>query len=120
VLRLAWAWTSSAKLGLPPRGPAGGNKVAEGLATRFRDGIQLRWRELRSIEVVLQEVAGEFDGEAPTRPCERQALDDGKEKLEELHLAAQTYVGAFELPGPNEEEMEQVREAIRREGEPWR
>jgi len=35
------------------------------VGTRLREGIQLRWRELRSIELVLEEVAGEFDGEAP-------------------------------------------------------
>jgi hypothetical protein len=87
------------------------------VGTRLREGIHLRWRELRSIELVLEEVAGEFDGEAPTRPWEREALDDGKKRLEELHLATQTYVGQFKLPGPDEEEMEQVRECIRREGE---
>ena len=66
------------------------------------------------------EVAGEFDGEAPTRPWEREALDEGKKRLEELHLAAQAYVGPFKLPGPDKEEMEQVREVIRREGDAWR
>jgi hypothetical protein len=87
------------------------------VGTALREGIQLRWRELRSVELVLEEVAREFDGEAPTRPWEREALDNGKKKLEELHLAAQAYVAPFELPGPDEEEMEQVREVIRREGE---
>ena len=97
-----------------------GEEIAEAVGTRLREGIQLRWRELRSIELVLEEVAEEFDGEAPTRPWEREALDNGKKRLEELHRAAQTYAGAFQLPGPDEEETEQVREVIRREGEPWR
>jgi hypothetical protein len=97
-----------------------GEEIAEAVGTRLREGIQLRWRELRSIELVLEEVAGEFDGEAPTRPWEREALDDGKKRLQELHLAAQTYVGPFKLPGPDKEEMEQVRQAIRRAGDPWR
>jgi hypothetical protein len=104
----------------PRTGSHRGEEIAEAVGTRLGEGIQLRWQELRSIELVLQEVAGEFDGEAPTRPWERQALDDGKKRLEELHLAAQTYVGPFKLPGPDEEEMEQVREVIRREGEPRR
>jgi hypothetical protein len=94
-----------------------GEEIAEAVGTRLREGIRLRWQELRSIELVLEEVAAEFDGESPTRPWEREALDDGKTRLEELHRAAQTYVGAFKLPGPDEEEMEQVREVIRREGE---
>jgi len=95
-------------------------EIAEAVGTHLREGIQLRWQELRSIELVLQEIAEEFDGEAPTRPWEREALDDGKKRLEELHRAAQAYVGPFKLPGPDKEEMEQVREVIRREGEPWR
>jgi hypothetical protein len=90
------------------------------VGTRLREGIQLGWRELRSIELVLEELAGEFDGEEPTRPWEREALDDGKKRLEELHRAAQTYVGPFRLPGPDEKEMEQVRECIRREGQAGR
>ena len=94
-----------------------GEEIAEAVGARLREGIRLRWQELRSIEVVLEEVAGEFDGEAPTRPWEREALDDGKKRLEELHRAAQAYVGPFKLPGPDEKEMEQVREVIRREGE---
>ncbi len=104
----------------PRTGSPRGEEIAEAVGTRLREGIQLRWRELRSVELVLEEVAGEFDGEAPTRPWEREALDDGKTRLEELHRAAQAYVGPFKLPGPDEEEMEQVREVIRREGEPWR
>jgi len=101
----------------PRKASPRGEEIAEAVGTALREGIQLRWRELRSIELVLEEVAGEFDGEAPTRPWEREALDNGKKKLEELHLAAQAYVAPFELPGPDEEEMEQVREVIRREGE---
>jgi hypothetical protein len=97
-----------------------GEEIAEAVGARLREGIQLRWRELRSIELVLEEGAEEFDGESPTRPWEREALDNGKKRLEELHRAAQTYVGPFKLPGPDKEEIEQVRECIRREGGPWR
>jgi len=104
----------------PQKDSPRGEEIAEAVGTRLREGIQLRWRELRAIELVLEEVAGEFDGETPTRPWEREALDEGKRRLEELHLAAQAYVGPFKLPGMDEEEMEQVRKVIRREGEPWR
>ena len=45
-----------------------GEDIAEAVGARLRESIQLRWRELRSIEVVLQEITGEFDGEEPTRP----------------------------------------------------
>jgi hypothetical protein len=96
-------------------------EIAEAVSGHLRDGIKLRWRELQSIEAVLEEVAAEFDGEEPVRPWEREALDDGKKRLEELHRSVQTWVGPFKLPGPDEKETEQVRECIRREAEPpWR
>jgi hypothetical protein len=104
----------------PGKASPKGEEIAEAVGARLRDGIKLRWRELRSIQLVLEEVAGEFDGEAPTRPWEREALDDAKKRLEELHRAVQGQVGPFKLPGPDEREMEQIRECIRREGEPWR
>ena len=110
----------SRKLSVARKSSAGRNEVAEALTAHLREGIELRWRELLAVEQVLEEVAGEFDGEEPTRPWEREALDDGRKRLEELHRAAQTYVGPFKLPGPDKEELEQVRECIRREGEPWR
>jgi hypothetical protein len=104
----------------PGKAAPKGAEIAEAVGARLREGIQLRWRELRSIEAVLKEVAAEFDGEAPTRPWERVALDDGKRRLEELHRAVQAQVGPFKLPGPDKEELEQVRECIRREAEPPR
>jgi hypothetical protein len=107
----------SRKLSVARKSSAGRNEVAEALTAHLREGIELRWRELLAVEQVLEEVAGEFDGEEPTRPWEREALDDGKKRLEELHRAAQTYVGPFKLPGPDKEEMEQVRQCIRREGQ---
>jgi len=107
------------KLGHSPKDSTRANEVAEAVGRTLREGIQMRWREVLEVEQLLEEIAGEFDGEDPARPWEREALEDGKKRLEELHLAAQTYVGPFKLPGPDEEEQEQVREVIRREGEPW-
>jgi hypothetical protein len=105
------------KLGHSPKDPARANRVADVLGTTLREGIQMRWRELLEVELVLEEIAPEFDGEDPARPRERQALAEGKKELKELHQQVQEYVGSFDLPGPDEEEMEQMREAIRRAGE---
>jgi hypothetical protein len=74
-----------------PEASRTGEEIAEAVGARLRERIQLRWRELRSIEAVLEELAGEFDGEEPTRPWEREALDEGKERLDELHRAVQKY-----------------------------
>lgn len=92
-------------------------KIAEAVGTRLREGIELRWRELLATEQVLEEVAAEFDGEDPARPQERRALAQGKETLNELHRQVQDYVGPFNLPGPDEDEVELLKEAIRRAGE---
>jgi hypothetical protein len=107
----------SRDLGVVRKGSAGRNEVAEALSTHLREGLELRWRELLTVEQVLEEIAAEFDGEDPTRPQERRAITEGKEQLKELHEQAQKYTGPFDLPGPSEEELEQWREAIRRAGE---
>jgi len=105
------------KFGHSPKHSTRANEIAEAVGTTLREGIQMRWRELLEVELVLEEIAPEFDGEDPARPRERQALAEGKEKLRELHQQVQEYVGPFDLPGPDEEEMEQMREAIRRAAE---
>lgn len=107
----------SRKLGHSRKGSIGGNKVADALGTTLRESIQMRWQELLEVEQVLEEIAAEFDGEDLAHPRERQALTEGKEKLKELHRQVQEYAGPFDLPGPDEAEMEQMREATRRAGE---
>lgn len=64
-------------------------------------------------------LGGRLVEDRPTYDVESR-LGLANKRLEELHRAAQSYVGPLELPGPDEKEMEQVRECIRREGEPWR
>lgn len=67
------------------------------------------------VELVLEEVAAEFGGEDPALPDERQALDEIKEKVEDLHRHAQTYTGSFKLPEPEEKLLNMVWEVVRRE-----
>jgi len=105
------------KLGHSPKHSTRANEIAEAVGAGLREGIQLRWRELLEVEQVLEEIAEEFDGEDPARPRERQALAEGKEELKELHEQVQEYVGPFNLPGPDEDEMAQMRAAIQRAGE---
>ena len=102
------------KLGHSPEDSTRTNRVAEAVGTTLREGIQMRWRELLEVELVLDEIAPEFDGEHPARSRERQALTQGRTELKELHEQVQEYVGPFDLPGSDEEETEQMREAIRR------
>lgn len=105
------------KLGHPPKESSRADEIAEALATHLREGIVLRWRELLEVEQVLEEIAAEFDGEDPARPRERSAIVEGKNQLKDLHEQVQDYVGPFDLPGPDEDELDRMREAIQRAGE---
>ncbi len=107
----------SRHLGVPRKGSSGRNEVAEALTTHLRQGIELRWRELLAVEQVLDEMSAEFEGEDLARPQERRAITEGKEKLRELHESVQNYVGPFGLPGVDEDDVAQLREAMRREAE---
>ena len=82
--------------------------VAEGMEEGIRLWLVSLWQELRAIDIVLQEVADEFDGEDPLRPIMRGIVEKTRGKLTRLHelLAA---VRPLELEEPDEEAMELVR-----------
>ena len=50
-----------------PEKPVWGN-IVETLRATVREDVELRWRELRAVEVILEEVVPEFDGEDPAAP----------------------------------------------------
>ena len=68
------------------------------------------WLQLRTAEVVVLEIGEEFNGIDPLRPVFREKLDGAKEKLREIqsHVA---YLGMeVELPEPQEEELQEMRD----------
>ncbi len=79
---------------------------------RMERGIRLQlvslWEELRAIDIVVDEVAAEFDGEDPLRPIMRGVVETTRKKLSDLHevLAA---VEELELKEPDEEAMDLAR-----------
>jgi len=81
----------------------------------LRDGIRVRWRELRCFEIVLRELAAkEFNGEDPLRVETRKVLREIKKHLITLREEMQLYGGDFELPEPDPGAVKQLRETIER------
>jgi hypothetical protein len=66
------------------------------------------WQELRSIDVVLDDLAQEFDGEDPLRPIMRGIVEKTRRDLSLLHSAFNEEA-PLELPEPDEESMELAR-----------
>jgi hypothetical protein len=90
------------------------DEIVMALKDTLRDGVQARWRELRATEVVVEEVAQEFD-EDPCVPVLRHEIDHCRSNLEELHRDLQSYLPPFELEEPGEEALALVRELVERE-----
>ncbi len=40
--------------------------------------MRMRWEDIRALEIVIGEIAAEFDGEDPLRPLIREALERRK------------------------------------------
>jgi hypothetical protein len=89
------------------------DETVEALCTTLREMVPARWREMRTAEVVLEEVAAEFDDEDPLHPQVRDALDEARRQLEDLVEHVQRRVGVFDLPEPDEEELATLRRAAK-------
>ncbi|MDP9236376.1 MAG: hypothetical protein M3P30_03090 [Chloroflexota bacterium] len=86
-----------------------GQSFVRALVTGIRDGLSSHWRELRAIEMVVDEVAEEFGAEDPLRPDTRRVLDDAKATCVKLCHDIQPYADGFELAEPTDEDVELVR-----------
>jgi hypothetical protein len=79
----------------------------------LHEGLQEVWASLHAADLVIAEVAPEFDGEDPARPELRHILDHGLERLREFKEQVELYVGPFELPEPAEELLAKMRRLVR-------
>jgi hypothetical protein len=78
--------------------------VSDAMEANVRAMLGIHWQDVRSIEIVLDEVALEFDGEDPLRPRMREILDKTKKKLGDLHeLLSQ--MEPLELEEPDEDSL---------------
>jgi hypothetical protein len=80
------------------------------LAESLGEEIPWCWQELRAAETVLEEVAEAFDGEDPLLPQVREVLDKTRRNLVELHPLLSFVDVEVELPEPDEERVEFLRQ----------
>ena len=82
--------------------------VAERMDAGIRLWLVSLWEELRSIDIVLDEVAREFDGEDPLRPVMRAVVEKTRKMLMDLHEVLSA-ARPLELKEPDEEAMDLAR-----------
>jgi hypothetical protein len=111
-IRLGWLLTLDLFSGderTSKKKPARCKGLEEALCYALRRDMRARWIELRAVETVLKEVAGEFDGEDPADPTIRDMLEDMRRELEELAETLQVRIGKLDLPEPNDDLLTKLR-----------
>lgn len=91
-------------------------ELARLLAANLKEDIQSTWNELRSVELVLEEVAGEFGGEDPAHPDHRRSLVDSGNRVKGMHKRLEALAGPFDLIEPTADDVAEARVAIERAG----
>jgi len=84
------------------------------LRESLREAVPWCWQEVRAVETVLEEVAEEF-GEDPLLPPVREVLDKTRRDLVDLHLLLDFVDAEIELPDPDEERVDFLRQRWLRE-----
>jgi hypothetical protein len=79
--------------------------MIEGLEKRLRNVLPLRWRDARTAEVVLDQIAAEFGGEDPLKPATREALEAAKATLRGCADYFKRLGPEVELREPTEEDL---------------
>jgi len=81
----------------------------------LREGLEEQWRKLQAVELLVAEAQEAFDGEDPCVPQVRHTLDHTKERLADLRESLLAYLGPFDLPEPDEDDVAELRELYERE-----
>jgi hypothetical protein len=68
------------------------------------------WTELRAVEIVTEEIAEEFKGEHPLRPAHADSIAQSKERL----AALRELTGDYEMSDPPAEDLDALREGIKK------
>lgn len=92
-----------------PAGPTWA-ELAEELLEDVREEADSLWREVRAVEVVLEELSGEFEGEDLAKPGLREEIAGLKEAV--LGARRLLYGEPPEAPEAGQRELDGVRELI--------
>lgn len=71
----------------------------------LRRRIPSAWRDLRAVELLIEETTAKFGGKDPAHPDIRRRLRKCKKSLVSLRERAQNYVGPMDLPEPQGNEL---------------
>ena len=77
-------------------------------------GLQMRWDDVRALEIVIEEIATEFGGEDPLRPLIRDALEKAKTGLTYLNRLLEVQDASAELKDPNEDYLADLKALVER------
>jgi hypothetical protein len=89
------------------------SEIAEALLDGLVEGIGMRWRELRSLEIVLAQIAEEVDGEDVLHQDARELFDRTKEQVQILCEDVVRRGGKCKLEEPTDEEVEALAVRIK-------
>ncbi len=76
--------------------------------------VQFFWKDMRAIELVVEEVAAELGGEDPLRPLFRELLEHSKTGLTYHNQFLEALGSAVELQEPEEAELANLRARVER------
>ena len=96
-----------------PKTPSQVNELVAASKETLKEGIVDVWHQVVAADRVIAEVADDFDGEDPATPDVREAIQDCREGLAELHKDVQSYTGPFELGEPSDEQLAVVQRLAR-------
>jgi hypothetical protein len=86
--------------------------MMDGLVEKMMNIIALRSLEIRGLEVILDEVAGEFGGEDPLKPSPREGLETAKANIMQVHRQLAAAHQVLELPEPTAEALQEMRQFV--------
>ena len=87
--------------------------LSKELRKEMWDDLSLRWRELRAVETVWEEIASEFDGEPVVNRKMRNLADETRERLQQVAGVFSAGGQKRRLPAPSSDFVDQLRDAVK-------
>lgn len=79
--------------------------LVQPILRNLRQRVPSVWRDLRAVELLIEETAAKFGGADPAHPDVRRRLHQCKKSLRSIHEGVQKYLGPLDLPEPQGDEL---------------
>ena len=76
--------------------------------------VKLCWEKVRTLEIVIGDIAAQFGGEDPLRPRMRALLVEAKAEVEHVNEVLAVMDAAVELVEPDDDSVADLRELVER------